>query len=94
MQHNTDISVYCLCVSYKCAIVLVCKPHTGNNTTVYSSEVQQPMRPIRKVCSLSQLQANSKIMSYHFITEDPGTYMWISSLSVVSDGYYHTTTTI
>ena len=48
----------------------------------------------QKVCWLSQLQANLIIMSYHFIKEDPGTYMWTGCSSVLSDGYYHPATTM
>ena len=70
------------------------KPHSFHlpRVVLYSDCYQKYIR--RNVCWLSQLQANLIIMSYHFITEDPGTYMWTGSLSVVSDGYYHTTTTI
>ena len=47
-------------------------------------------------CGLSEkyFGCHSYKLSYHFITEDPGTYMWTSSLTVVSDGYYHPTTTM
>ena len=55
---------------------------------------QQTNAAYQKSMFVVTAHANLIIMSYHFITEDPRTYMWTSSLSVVSAGYYHTTTDI
>ena len=56
--------------------------------------IAQQFLVLHKGVGLQQQTNAAYQKSMLVVTEDPGTYMWISSFSVVSDGYYHTITTI